>query len=204
MASTYVPLDSWVYDATERLAVARAVPMPFMDLRPWTRMNCAHMMAALNERVRNSVELTAELNAIRVALNEEFADELSALDGRPYELIRFDSLYTRLTGIAEQPLNDNNLGYTLTNNFGRPYREGFNNFTGFSARADDGRFAFYVSGEYQHAPAAAAYPLAARVAIAAVNQYPVQPAVPFPEVNTFRLLDTYVTTKWLGQDISVG
>jgi len=204
MASTYVPLDSWVYDATERLAVARAVPMPFMDLRPWTRMNCARMMAALNERVRNSVELTAELNAIRVALNEEFADELSALDGRPYELIRFDSLYTRLTGIAEQPLNDNNLGYTLTNNFGRPYREGFNNFTGFSARADDGRFAFYVSGEYQHAPAAAAYPLAARVAIAAVNQDPVQPAVPFPEVNTFRLLDTYVTTKWLGQDISVG
>ncbi|HVP49923.1 MAG TPA: capsule assembly Wzi family protein [Candidatus Bathyarchaeia archaeon] len=204
MASTYVPLDSWVYGAIERLGMARVIPMPFMDLRPWTRMNCARMLEGLNERVRNSYELPRDLNALRVALNEEFADELSALEGRPYEVIRLDTVYTRLTGIAGQPLNDNNLGQTLVNNEGRPYQEGFNNYTGFSTRADAGRFSYYVSGEFQHAPSAPAYPLSARLAIASVNHDPVQPAVPFAEVNAFRLLDTYVSTKLLGQDISVG
>jgi len=204
LASTYVPLDIWVYPAIERLAVARAIPMPFMGLRPWTRMNCARMLEGLNERVRNSFELSTELNAIRVALNDEFADELSALDGRPYQLMRLDTVYARLTGIAGQPLNNNNLGQTLINNEGRPYREGLNNYTGFSARADDGRFSFYVSGEFQHSPSAPAYPLSARLAIARANADPVQAALPFAEVNQFRLLDTYVSTKWLGQDISVG
>ena len=115
-----------------------------------------------------------------LALNQEFADELSALDGKPYELISLDTIYTTLTGIAGQPLNDNNLGQSLINNYGRPYQEGFNNYTGFSARADDGRFSYYVSGEYQHSPSAPPYPLSARLAIAAVNIDPVQPAVPFP------------------------
>ena len=55
LASTYVPLDSWIYPAIERLAVARAIPMPFMDLRPWTRMNCARMLEGLNERVREQL-----------------------------------------------------------------------------------------------------------------------------------------------------
>ena len=204
LASTYVPLDSWIYGAIERLAAARAIAMPFMGLRPWTSMNCARMMAGLNERVRNSVELPADLNAIRLALNQEFADELSALEGKPYELVSLDTVYTRLTGIAGQPLNDNNLGQTIVNNDGRPYQAGLNNYTGFSARADDGRVSFYVSGEYQHSPSAPAYPLPARLAIAEVNHDPVQPATPFAEINQFRLLDTYVSTKWLGQDISIG
>jgi len=204
LASTYVALDSWVYPAIERLAVSRTIPMPFMGLRPWTRMNCARMLAGLNDRLQSSLELPSDLNAIRLALNQEFADELSALEGKPYELVSFDTVYTRLTGIAGQPLNDNNLGQTLINNYGRPYQGGFNNYTGFSARADDGRFSYYVSGEYQHSPSAPAYPLSARLAIASVNLEPVQPATPFAEINTFRLLDTYVSTKWLGQDISIG
>ncbi len=204
LASTYVPLDSWVYPAIEQLAVERYVPMPFMGLRPWTRMNCARMLAGLNQRLQGNLELPPDMNAIRQALNQEFSDELSALEGRPYESIRLDSVYTRIAGIAGPPLNDNNLGQTIINDYGRPYQEGFNNSTGFSARADDGRFSFYVSGEYQHSPSAPAYPLSARLAIAAVNRDPLQPATPFAEVNQFRLLDTYVSTKLLGQDISIG
>lgn len=204
LASTYVPLDSWIYPAIERLAVGRYIPIPFMALRPWTRMNCARMLAGLNERLLGDLELPPDMNAIRRDLNAEFSDELNALEGRPYESIRLDSVYTRITGIAGQPLNDNNLGQTLTNNYGRPYQEGFNNYTGFSARADDGRFSFYVSGEYQHSPSAPAYPLSAREAIAFVNQDPLQPATPFAEINRFRLLDTYVSTRLLGQDISIG
>src|SRR5208283_5066281 len=127
-----------------------------------------------------------------------------ALEGKPYELVRLDSIYTRLTGIAGQPLNNNNLGQTLVNNYCRPYQEGFNNHTGFTARADDGRVSYYLSGEYQHSPSAPPYPLSAREAIAAVNFEPLQPATPFAEINQFRLLDAYVSTKLLGQDISIG
>ena len=204
LASTYVPLDSWIYPAIERLAVGRYIPMPFMGLRPWTRMNCARMLAGLNQRLQGSLELPPDVTAIRQALNQEFSDELSALEGRPYESIRLDTVYTRITGIAGHPLNDNNLGQTLINDYGRPYQEGINNSTGFSARADDGRFSYYVSGEYQHSPSAPAYPLSARLAIASVNNEPLQPATSFPEINQFRLLDTYVSTKLWGQDISVG
>ena len=204
LASTYVPLDSWVYPAIERLAVGRYIPMPFMGLRPWTRMNCARMLAGLNQRLQGNLELPPDMNTVRQALNGEFSDELSALEGKPYESIRLDSVYTRLTGIAGTPLNDSNLGQTLINNYGRPYQEGFNNSTGFSARADEGRFSFYVSGEYQHSPSAPAFPLSARLAIASVNHDPLQLATPFPEIDQFRLLDTYVSTKLWGQDISVG
>jgi len=204
LASTYVPLDSWIYPAIERLAVGRYVPMPFMGLRPWTRMNCSRMLAALNERLQGNLELPPDIDAIRQSLNAEFSDELSALEGKPYESIRLDTVYSRITGIAGTPLNDNNLGQTLINNYGRPYQEGFNNYTGFTARADDGRVSYYVSGEYQHSPSAPAYPLSARLAIASVNLEPLQPATPFAEINQFRLLDAYVSTKLLGQDISIG
>jgi len=204
LASTYVPLDSWIYPAIERLAVGRYVPMPFMGLRPWTRMNCSRMLAALNERLQGNLELPHDIDAIRQSLNAEFSDELSALEGKPYESIRLDTVYSRITGIAGTPLNDNNLGQTLINNYGRPYQEGFNNYTGFTARADDGRVSYYVSGEYQHSPSTPAYPLSARLAIASVNLEPLQPATPFAEINQFRLLDAYVSTKLLGQDISIG
>jgi hypothetical protein len=144
------------------------------------------------------------MNAIRQALTVQFFDELSALEGKPYESIQLDSVYAGLTGIAGTPLNDNNLGQTLINNYGRPYQSGFNNSTGFSARADDGRFSYYVSGEYQHSQSAPPYPRSARLTIAAVNNTPLQPATPFAEINQFRLLDTHVSTKLLGPDISIG
>ena len=98
------------------------------------------------------------------------------IEGKPIESIELSSVYTRITGIAGQPLNDNNLGQTIINNYGRPYQQGINNSTGFTARAEDGRFAFYVNGEYQHAPSAPAYPLLTRQVIASVNHDPLQPA----------------------------
>lgn len=41
MASTYVPIESWVYPAFERLAAEGYLPTAFFSLRPWTRMDCA-------------------------------------------------------------------------------------------------------------------------------------------------------------------
>jgi hypothetical protein len=39
LASTYVPLDSWVYSAFERLAAEGYIQTAFLSLRPWTRLD---------------------------------------------------------------------------------------------------------------------------------------------------------------------
>src|SRR4029077_6990064 len=43
MGSTFVPLDSWVYAAFERLAALRYVNTGMMGLKPWTRIECARL-----------------------------------------------------------------------------------------------------------------------------------------------------------------
>src|ERR1700753_4502301 len=45
MASTYVPIESWVYPAIERLAMAGYIQTAFAGLRPWTRMESARLVA---------------------------------------------------------------------------------------------------------------------------------------------------------------
>ncbi len=204
LASTYIPLDSWIYPAMDRLIARGYIETAYRGLRPWTRMNCARMIASLEEEVQGSPALPPDISETMKYLRGEFADELSAIEGKPVESIQLSSVYTRVVGIAGQPLNSNNLGQTIVNDYGRPYQQGFNNYTGFTARAEDGSLAFYINGEYQHAPSAPAYPLGTREVLAAVNHDPVQPGVPFPAIDRFRLLDTYVTTRLLGQDISIG
>lgn len=49
------------------------------------------------------------------------------------------------------------LGQSIVNDYGRPYQEGFDNYSGFSARAVAGRFSLYFRGEGQHAPSATGY-----------------------------------------------
>ena len=204
LASTYVPLDSWINTAMYRLITRGYIDSAYMGMRPWTRLSCARMISQLDSEVDGTPDLPHDMAATLKDLRTEFADELSALEGRPVESIQLASVYTAITGIAGEPLNDNNLGQTIIDNYGRPYQEGFNNYTGFTARADDSNFAFYVNGEYQHSPSAPAYPLQTREALATVNEEPLQPGTPFPSINQFRLLDTYVTTPLLGMDVSVG
>ena len=46
LGSPYVPLDSWVYAAFDRLAALGYAPSAYANLRPWTRMECARILAA--------------------------------------------------------------------------------------------------------------------------------------------------------------
>jgi len=202
MGSTYVPLDSWIYPAVQRLAALGAIHTEFLGLRPWTRISIAGMLSEAGDLVDQT---DPEASRLYKELENEFSAESDLLSGGRNESIRLESLYTRSMHISGQPLNDSfHFGQTITNDFGRPYQEGFNQITGFTARAASGHFAYYVRGEYQHAPGAPAYPLSVRQLIAQVDLNPVQPAVPSAEVNQFRLLDTYVATTFLGHQISVG
>jgi membrane-associated phospholipid phosphatase len=205
LASTYVPLDSWIYPALEQLIGQNYINTAFIGLRPWTRMACAQMMVEMHEKVEGHGDLPPQILQLQKYLDAEFAEELEALEGRPTESIQLDKLYTRVLDIAGKPINDSyHFGQTLINDEGRPYQQGVNNITGFTARAQDDRFAFYVSGEYQHTPFAPAYTLLQRSVIAEVDLNPIQPATPFSTIDRFRLLDTYVAMKYAGIDWSIG
>ena len=202
--SVYVPLDSWIYPAIERLIGGAYIDTAFLGLRPWTRMSCAHMLVEMNSKIEYHTDIPSEIWKLQKALDEEFAPEIAAWDGRPTESLQLDSVYTRVMDIAGTPLNDSyHFGQTIINDYGRPYWQGVNNITGFSASSNDGRFAFYVDGEYQYAPTIPAYPLSVRQVIANVDENPLQPPTPIP-ANQFSLLDTYALAKYGGLDFSVG
>jgi len=167
MGSPYVPLDSWVYPALERLGALGFVNTAYVGMRPWTRFECARLVEEARENV-SSNELQNDLaHSIYRALSSEFSDERDRLGGAPNEGVSLDSIYTRMTGISGRPLSDGyHFGQTIINDYGRPYGQGFNNVTGVSAHAVAGAFSFYVRGEYQHAPAIPAYSSATQVAIA--------------------------------------
>ena len=83
MASTYVPIESWIYSALERLASAGYIQTAFVGLRPWTRMDCARLLAEAEELQMdsNADEQTAQVKLLMKYLTREFAVELRRRDG---------------------------------------------------------------------------------------------------------------------------
>ncbi len=75
MASPYVPLESWVYSAFERLASDGYLQSAFFDLRPWTRMDCARLVEEVEDQTAY-VSVNDETVALLRSLKEEFAPEL--------------------------------------------------------------------------------------------------------------------------------
>jgi len=205
MGSPNVPLDSWIYPAVERLAAQGLVHSEFLNVRPWTRLEC---VALLNEAASNLEEAGSrgpEMAGVVAALRTEFASELHAFETGNEEAFRLESVYTRVTGINGTPLADSyHFGQTIYNDEGRPYQEGLNNITGFSSYATADRFALYFNGEFQHAPGAPAYPLAVRQAIAGMDANPVQPATPFEEVNRLTVQNAYLNTNIDSWNFSFG
>ena len=203
--TTYVPLDSWVYPVLQRLISAGLIRYGYLNLRPYTRTSVAEMVKEAEFRLSNSVDVSKGVKADLDALSNEFRYELQLGPDTDNAAIRIEQLYSRITYITGKPLADSyHFGQTVINDLGRPYQGGFNNVTGFSARAEKGRFAFFVRGEYQHAPSEPAYPLAAREAIAHADLNPMVPATPFPATDEFRLLDTYASMTLAGHNIAVG
>ena len=102
------------------------------------------------------------------------------------------------------PLRDGyHFGQTIINDYGRPYGEGFNAIGGLTAHAEAGPFAFYVRGEYQHAPSMASAPASVLQAIADADlTSPVSNAR--AEVNHFDLLEAAVSVTFHGTQLSFG
>ena len=203
--SPYVELDSWIYPAIERLAALGYIRSAFLGDRPWTRLECAHLVDEAGEKIQAETATPKEADQLYVALSNELEADLDRVSGGGERSVRVESLYSTLTQISGPPLNDSyHFGQTIINDYGRPYEQGFNTYDGFSAYGTEGIFTLYVRGEYQHAPSAPAYSLPVRQAIATMDDNPVQPATPIATVNQFRLLDTYVAANYSGWNFSFG
>jgi membrane-associated phospholipid phosphatase len=189
----YVPLDSWVYPMLDRLAALGVIRNEFLGMRPWTRLECARLVEeAEDETAAGSLEAAVPSRSMQM-LESEFAREKEVLAGSSNRAVKLESVYTRGMNISGQPLADSaHFGQTVINDFGRPFQKGFNNATGFSGYAAEGKYTLYVRGEYQHAPAGPAYSLAVRQAIASVDATPLQPAQAVAAVDQYRLEEGYV------------
>jgi len=195
MGSPYVPLDSWVYPAMDQLIAQGVIRSAFVDMRPWTRFECARLVTEAGESLADVDAGSSQLANIYDALAKEFSSETELLGGGENTRARVESAYTRFTGISGQPLSQGynyDFGQTVINDHGRPYEEGFNNVTGFSAWATESYFTVYVSGEFQHAPGAPPLTASARQVISQVQEVPAPPATPINQINQFQLLDSYV------------
>ena len=190
MGSPYVPIDSWIYPALQRLIAMGYTRSNMLGMRPWTRMACAQMLEDAGDKLQN--DEAGEAGKIYRALASEFATETARLDGAANLGARVDSVYTRATEISGTPLRDGfNFGQTIINDYGRPYWKGFNNITGVAADAEVGPVAFSFQGEYQHAPAMPSDPPQVLAAIGAANFTP-----PLPNgtatANQFQLINSAV------------
>ena len=203
--SPYVSLDSWIYPAFERLHALGYVDTAFLGLRPWTRLACLHMLQRTSPKLEDAPR-DIEARRIFNALAKEFGKEVEYTESnKSIRHAELDSVYGRAMGIAGTPVNDSyHFGQTIVNDYGRPYQEGFNAITGFSARAEDYRLSLDVRGEYQHAPGRGAYPDPVRAAIAQMDDNPELAPMPVAQTDQFALIDANASLHLLNHEISVG
>ena len=211
--STYVPMDSWIYPALDRLHSLGYLDSAFMGLRPWTRLSIAHMLELSSDRI-DTDEGNDEAKSIYLAVLDEVQPDIDNAAELNHPNGQLESVYTQLRGMSGTPLRDSfHLGQTIIDDYGRPYEGGFNNYTGFSARAEAGRFSLYIRGEYQYAPSAAGYSSALATYLSEdidsipFASNPMQdtiPEGPIAVANSARVMEGSLSYHLLGHEVSFG
>src|ERR1044071_8877660 len=200
--AVYVPLDSWVYAAFDRLQALGYAPSAVSGRRRGTRAECARLVHGVEQRAdRNSGGPAA--NLLR-DLEAEFAVELQ--EQPPTEPNAYmEEMYARAGGLGGQPLADDfHFGKTFIDDFGRPFGNGLNAVVGLSSRSVAGSLGFYVRGEYQHAGTLVPETASIQQAIASFEGLPFAPAQRTDSLDRLRFLDTYVSFNFHDNVISFG
>ncbi len=86
MGTPYVPLDSWVYPAIERLAALGYVKSQSLGIRPWTRLECARLVSEAAE-LSPEADGPAEVQELFHTLSEEFAADSSLMSERTHPML---------------------------------------------------------------------------------------------------------------------
>jgi hypothetical protein len=189
--SIYVPLDSWIYTALDRLASFGLIGSQTSGLWPWTRKECHRQTLEAEESLRavsRSSSFVTEAGRIVSALQHELGSEVTG--------IVLQSVYTRHGVISGPVLNDSfHFGETWSNDQGRAYGRGLNSYTGLIARAESGRFFAALQGEFQHAPGDDPYPDSVRRTIAHLDGIPVPEAADARAVDRLRAVEAYAGVR---------
>lgn len=210
--SSYVPMDSWIYPALDRLHSLGYLNTAFLGIRPWTRLSIAHMLEQSADRI-DTDEGNDEARSIYLAVLAEVQPDIDNATELNHPSGELESVYTNLRGISGTPLRDSfHLGQTIIDDYGRPYEGGFNNYTGFSARAEAGRFSLYFRGEYQYAPSAAGYSAALGTELSQIDGIPIAsnpvqdtiPQGPISVSNNARIQEANLSYHLLGHEVSIG
>jgi hypothetical protein len=204
MGSPYVPLDSWVYPALERLIALGYIRSGYLGIRPWTRMECARMLEEAEQNIADQDDTSSTAAPIYTDLAKEFEPETARLNGAANLGASVDSVYVRATNISGPPLRDGyHFGQTIINDYGRPYGEGFNANAGVSTHAEAGPLYVYFRGEYQQAPAIASDPASVLQAIASAD---VTASLPngTAQIRRFRMLEGSVGLRFQNIQFSFG
>jgi hypothetical protein len=204
MASTYVLSESWVYPAFERLAAEGYFQSAFVDLRPWTRIDCARLVKEAEENIGNA-PIPSDGPALLRSLKEEFNLELQRRAGGRNAEFPLESLDQRITTIVGRPLTE---GYhyaeTLVDDEVRPFAEGANLYSGASFRAIAGSVAAYVKTEFQRIPSAPVREGKAEQAIAMEDFHPVTAEGPSSGFIRGRLPDANVSFTFFNNQLTFG
>ena len=219
--SPYIPVDSWIYPGLMRLYGLGYLDTVYLGMRPWTRSSVERMLEDVSARISDAEEYGEETstealqiyNAIDRDLHPDMSGPCGVLQGH----VRIESAYTAVRAISGTPLHDSfHLGQSVINDYGRPYENGLNNYTGLSGYASAGRFLLYARGEFQGAPSAAGYSAGLAGVLSAVDGVPLDPitgqiypqaTIPFGPIGTTthaRFLEAYVSTRFLNHEISLG
>jgi len=222
VGSPFIPVDSWIYPAVWRLYSLGYVDSVYLGMRPWTRASVANMLDEASDRLEdadtNSDPIADQAQVIVEALNHELKPDLETPCGSHEDASRIESVYTVGRGISGTPLRDSyHLGSTIINDYGRPYENGFNNYSGVSGYATAGRFTFYMRSEYQGARSAVGYSSVLADELASFDgTYSLNPATglpfnqttipagPISATNDGRFLEAYLSYQLLNHVISFG
>jgi hypothetical protein len=221
LGSPYIPVDSWVYPAMLRLYSMGYMDNVYLGLRPWTRASVSHMLEVAGARIEDAVDDgeagADEAQDIYEALNHELYTDVRGPCMTHEGNTRIERVYTVARAITGTPLHDSyHLGSTIINDYGRPYENGFNDYSGASGYAGVGRFTLYVRGEFQGAPSAAGYSAALANALSTVDgvsylnlaglpySQATIPAGPIGAAADGRFLEAYVSAQYLNHVFSFG
>jgi hypothetical protein len=205
MGSPFVPLDSWVYPALDRLAALGYINTSFEGMKPWTRIECAHLIEEAAARITEDPSEKGDAADLESHLEQEFSYEFGLFEGQRNITANLESIYARTVSISGPALTDSyHFGQTVSYDFGRPFERGTNGQLGGSFSAAAGPVTFFVRAEYQHAPSAPAPPAAVISTIAERDGVPAPPDVAVGAIDRPELLDAYLAVNLDNWEISLG
>jgi len=223
LGSPFIPVDSWIYPAMLRLYSLGFIDDVFLGMRPWTRASVSSMLEEAGDHIADVDEedqdpTTAEAKKIFEAVGRELNSDSLGLSEDQEGSACLESVYSDARAISGTPLRDSfHFGSTIVNDYGRPFANGFNNYSGASGFATSGRFTLYVRGEFQGSPSAAGYSAALAEGLSIVDGTTFlnattglpysQATIPMGPIGTAiegRFLEAYVSAQVLNHVISFG